>query len=366
MSFERAILDSLGTPLLAVDRSGRVRFANPAAAQFWKQQPERMTEFTVARLFGGDSTVAAQVQRALREETSCGIDQFLLDQGEGMPPLHLRVQIDPVLQPNQPAELALVAFWDETQRERETLADQEKHTMDSIALMVRRLAHELQNPLSGVKGATQLLSRHVKDNPDLQEYSTVILRELDRLERLVRSLLIQGGEPPLQRSLFNLHEMLDAVIWFHNNAGTGIAVNRDYDPSLPDLLGDRDRLHQVFLNLLQNAAEASPPGGTVTVRTRILGPWQGWESLPGRTGIHFLIEVEDEGTGVAEENLPRLFTPLFTTKKTGHGLGLAICYQIVRAHQGVIRYRPSRAGGAVFSVMLPLEEPQNRRSGPKP
>jgi two-component system nitrogen regulation sensor histidine kinase GlnL len=366
MAVERALLDSFSTPLLAIDRAGRVRLANPAAAQFWRQQPERMTEFTVARLFGAQSTVVAQLERTLREETTCAIDQVRFDQGEGLPPLYLRVQIDPVLQPNHPPELALIAFWDETQRERQTLADQEKRTMDSIALMVRRLAHELQNPLSGVKGATQLLSRHLKENPDLQEYSTVILRELDRLERLVRSLLIQGGEPPLQRGAFNLHELLDAVIWFHNNAGTGIAVTRDYDPSLPDLLGDRDRLHQVFLNLLRNAAEASPPGGVVTVRTRMLGPWQGWEALPGRTGIHFLVEVEDAGAGIAEEDLPKLFTPLFTTKKTGHGLGLAICYQIVRAHQGQLRYRTSPAGGAVFSVILPLEEPEIRRSGPKP
>jgi two-component system nitrogen regulation sensor histidine kinase GlnL len=322
-----------------------------------------MAEFTIAQLFGAGSIVATQLERALREETSCTIDQFRFTQGEGMPPLFLRIQIDPVIQSSAPADLALIAFWDETQRERQTLDDQEKRTMDSIGLMVRRLAHELQNPLSGVKGATQLLSRHLKDNPDLLEYATVILRELDRLERLVRSLLIQGGGPALQMSPFNLHELVDAVIWFHNNAGTGIAVHRDYDPSLPDLTADRDRLHQVFLNLLQNAAEASPPGGTVTVRTRILGPWQASEALPERAGVHFLIEVEDDGRGVAPDDIPKLFTPLFTTKKTGHGLGLSICYQIVRAHKGQIRYRASRSGGAVFSVLLPLEESQNKQSG---
>jgi two-component system, NtrC family, nitrogen regulation sensor histidine kinase GlnL len=363
MAVERAILESFSTPLLAADRGGRVRMANPAAAHFWKQQPERMTEFTVSQLFGAGSVVATQLERALREETSCTIDQFRFAQGEGLPPLFLRVQIDPVMESNTPADFALIAFWDETLRERQTLMDQERRTMDSIGLMVRRLAHELQNPLSGVKGATQLLSRHLKESPDLQEYSTVILRELDRLERLVRSLLVQGGVQPLQPTLFNLHELLDSVIWFHNNAGTGITVTRDYDPSLPDITADRDRLHQVFLNLLQNAAEASPPGSTVTVRTRILGPWHAWESLPERTGVHFLIEVEDEGVGVAPDDLPRLFTPLFTTKKTGHGLGLSICYQIVRAHKGLIRYRSSRSGGAVFSVLMPLDESQNRRVG---
>lgn len=362
MILEQAILESFTTPLLAADRTGRVSFANLAAAQFWKQQPARMTEFTVARLFGPRSLVATQLERAIREETSCIIDQFRLEQGEGMPPLFLRVQIDPVIQPNRPAEGALIAFWDETARERQALSDQEQRTMDAIGLMVRRLAHELQNPLSGVKGATQLLSRRAKDDPDLQEYAAVMLREMERLERLVRSLLIQGGGAPLQLAKFNLHELLDAVIWFHNNAGTGITVARDYDPSLPDITADRDRLHQVFLNLLQNAAEASPPQGTVTVRTRMLGPWQDAESLPERMGVHFLIEVEDEGTGVAPEDLPRLFTPLFTTKKSGHGLGLSICYQIIRAHKGHIRYRPNRSGGSVFGVLLPLEESQIRRS----
>lgn len=363
MAVERAILESFSTPLLAADREGRVRLANPAAAHFWKQQPERMTEFTVAQLFGTGSIVATQLERALKEETSCVIDQFHFPQGEGLPPLVLRIQIDPVVEANTPVDLALIAFWDETQRERQTMVDQERHTMDSIGLMVRRLAHELQNPLSGVKGATQLLSRHLKESPDLKEYATVILRELDRLERLVRSLLVQGGGQALQLTRFNLHELLDSVIWFHNNAGTGVTVTRDYDPSLPDITADRDRLHQVFLNLLQNAAEASPPNGVVAVRTRILGPWHAWESLPERTGVHFLIEVEDDGTGVAPDDLPRLFTPLFTTKKTGHGLGLSICYQIVRAHKGQIRYRASRSGGAVLSVLLPLDESQNRRTG---
>ncbi len=354
---EHEILASYSTPLLVADQEGKIHYANPAAGDFWHTSPERLGELSVGKLFGRTSAVTEQVRRTLREEMSFTIDGYSFSQGEGQPPLMLRVNVDPILTPNQPASLVLISFWDETTRQRLTDADQEKRVMDSIGLMVWRLAHELQNPLSGVKGATQLLFRRLSEQPELAEYATVILRELERLERLVRSLLSQGGEPQLQKSTFNLHEMLDGLIWFQSNAKPGRKIVRDYDPSLPDLHADRDRLHQVFLNLLQNAEESSPPGGQITVRTRSQGRWQEREGRQGRAGTWIVVEVEDQGPGVAAENLDNLFTPLFTTKKNGHGVGLSLCYQIMRAHGAQIRYRRAVHGGALFSVLLPLEEP---------
>jgi two-component system nitrogen regulation sensor histidine kinase GlnL len=253
-------------------------------------------------------------------------------------------------------EFALLSFWDQTTREQMATHEQEQRVMESISLMVQRLAHELQNPLSGVKGATQLLARKIREVPELNEYAGVILRELERMERLVRGLLSQGGDPPLTKAAFNVHELLDGLIWFQNNAQDHLTFRREYDPSLPDLLADRDRLHQVFLNLLQNAAEASPRNGTITVRTQMVGPWQERDLHQMPPGTYFLIEVEDQGPGVPRENIGRLFTPFLTTKKTGHGLGLSISYQIVRVHSGQIRYRTSPEGGAIFSVLLPMDD----------
>ena len=354
---EASILDSLfnslSVPLLAVDRNLRVAYSNPAAELFWRIRPGKLIRYELARLFGAHSIVIVHARRALDEELSTTINSYRFDQGPGMPPLILRVQIDPVQRYPQAVEWALLTFWDQTQHEHLENAHREAGAMDSIRLMLGRLAHELQNPLSGIKGATQLLARKTRETSELREYPVVILRELERLERLVGELLGHGEPPPLIISRFNLHELLDTVIWFERNSTNRVDFVRDYDPSLPEMQGDRDRLHQVFLNLIRNAVEASPDGGTVTVRTAMVGPWGNAQNLPEPTGTFFQVEVVDTGPGVSEAHHAKLFTPFFTTKKNGNGLGLSISQQIVRAHNGMLRYHPSAQGGAVFSVSLP-------------
>jgi two-component system nitrogen regulation sensor histidine kinase GlnL len=350
-----ALLESLTTPVLVVDRDGFIHYANPAAGQFWRIAPERLREFTLWKLFGIESRLSVNMQRAFDEEAPSTVDGYRFAQGEGLPPLSLHIQLDPVLIAGQPVERALLTFWDQTARVQRVAQEQEQRVMESISLMVQRLAHELQNPLSGVKGATQLLARKIRELPELSEYAAVMLKELERMERLVSGLLSGGGDLPLTKTAFNVHELLDGLIWFQKSAREGLVFRRDYDPSLPELVGDRDRLHQVFLNLLQNAAEASPPGAEVCVRTAMIGPWQEREPLALPPGTFFQIEIEDHGAGVPPEHVGRLFTPFLTTKRTGHGLGLSISYQIVRAHGGQIRYRTGADGGAIFAVLLPLE-----------
>ncbi|MCH8884707.1 MAG: CoA transferase, partial [SAR324 cluster bacterium] len=181
---ENTLLDSFTTPVLAVDREFRVQLANEAAGLFWRLRPEQLSGYVVSKLFGKDSAVLQHLTRAFEDEASTSINPCRFDQGRGLPPLNLRVQIDPVLVAHQPVEQALIVFWDQTQRESRESAAQEERLLDSIGSMVERLAHELQNPLSGIKGATQLLARKVTGFPELREYPEVILKELERLERL--------------------------------------------------------------------------------------------------------------------------------------------------------------------------------------
>ncbi len=354
---ENTLLDSFTTPVLAVDREFRVQLANEAAGLFWRLRPEQLSGYVVSKLFGKDSAVLQHLTRAFEEEASTSINPCRFDQGRGLPPLNLRVQIDPVLVAHQPVEQALIVFWDQTQRESRESAAQEERLLDSIGSMVERLAHELQNPLSGIKGATQLLARKVTGFPELREYPEVILKELERLERLVGRLAIRGDALALSKSSWNLHELLDTVIWFEQNSGEGPHFDRQYDPSLPDLYADRDRLHQVFLNLIHNAVEAGAPGQTVTIRTHMTGPWQDRDPLPEPRGTFYQIDVEDRGHGVSDAVRPNLFTPFFTTKKGGTGLGLSISHQIVRAHHGQLSYRPGEDAGSIFTVVLPREPP---------
>ena len=355
-SIAERIVHSLSMPVLVVDVDGGVLHGNPAAGQFWQIASHRLPRYTLQQLFGGESLVCINVERSMRDETSFTLDPYQFMLGKDLPPLILRVQIDPVVSLEGNNEGAVVTFWDQTHREHLAGREQSHRLMDSIGIMIQRLAHELYNPLSGIKGATQLLARRMKDLPEFGEYPAVILKELERMERLVKNLLLQGGGQPLNRGRFNMHELLDNVIWFQSNSvdSDGVTFVRDYDPSLPELFADKDKLHQVFLNLIQNAVEASPPDGAITVRTRTLGPWQEPEDKLDPARTYFQVEVEDRGKGVDEEMRGNLFTPFSTSKKSGTGLGLSISYQIVRAHQGILGFRPAAPTGAIFSVTLPM------------
>ena len=353
---EKTILESLTTPLLVVARDGEIRFGNAAASLFWRVPGERLITLALGDLFAGDGRVVTAVERAVAMEASSTIDDVKMERRGWEEPRMLRVQVDPVQDADQPGELALVAVWDETQRERIQAVSREAQLMHSMGLMIKGLAHELRNPLSGIKGATQLLARRLERVADQAEYPAVILKELERLERLIKSLLAYGDDPPLTRSLFNLHELLDEVLWFVANSEHQVDLVRDFDPSLPECSADRDRLHQVFLNLVRNAAQATPPGGRVILRTAISGPWSQAGALPVPGGIYFRVEVEDGGPGVPEENRERMFMPFFTTKTAGSGLGLSICRQIVWAHRGWLEYRPGKTSGSVFTVILPVGE----------
>ena len=352
------IFNSLNTPLLLANAEGKVVRANTPAANFWRLSAHRLVGYRLSRLFGEESPLPGWVVRTIRNEVSFTSEDLHFTHGED-PPALLRVQIDPLYPvPGQRPDAALVLFWDMTRYESLRTDVQQRRVMDVVSGLMRRFAHELRNPLGGMKGATQLLTRQFSHQPEVAEYGQVILKELERLERLLKNLHAQGMEAPLNLTRFNVHQLLDEVIWFERNAGGQVKFERVYDPSLPDMTADRDRIHQVLLNLVRNAVQASPPGGTVRLTTTQAGPWSDPELLPTQGGVYFRLEVADQGDGVPPESLPRLFTPFFTTKPGGSGLGLSISHQIARLQGGVLRYRRLEHG-SVFSLLLPLQEPPN-------
>lgn len=359
---DKAILDSLNTPVLVSDAEGRIRHGNAAAGRFWRVPPPALSKYTLALLFTGDERIGAAVLRAVTSEASSTIEPVLIPSETGRPPTVLRVQVNPMQSPAKPPSrqpgLAVLALSDETRREQIETANHEARMRQAMGLMLKGLAHELQNPLSGIKGATQLLLRKLGGTSSHSEYPEVILKELERLERLIKNLLAHGENPPLNLTDFNLHELLDEVLWFVSNSHAQLEMIRLYDPSLPDCRADRDRLHQVFLNLLRNAAEASPEGGILRIRTQIVGPWSGEIELPDPGRTYFQIDVEDQGTGISAEHREQLFTPFFTTKTSGTGLGLSISQQIIIAHKGWLRYGVINNQATVFTVFLPITESQ--------
>jgi len=224
----------------------------------------------------------------------------------------------------------------------------------ALGQMAAGVAHEVRNPLVGIRAAAQFLEGEPAFAAGLREYTGVIIREVDRLNAIVEDLLAFASPKPVQLAPCNLNQVLEEALALEAAAltGAGVHVARIYDPQLPPILGDPPRLHQVFLNLLRNAAEAMPGGGALTVRTR-------FERLSARLGgrAAAVAEVADEGAGIAPEQVPHLFNPFFTTKPEGTGLGLAISFRIVEDHGGAIEVETGAGRGATFAVILPLALP---------
>lgn len=218
--------------------------------------------------------------------------------------------------------------------------------------LIRGLAHEIKNPLGGLRGAAQLLEGELA-NPEHREYTQVIIREADRLQNLVNRLL--GPNRPPDKCALNIHEVVEHVRQLVTaELPPHLHILRDYDPSIPSVHGDREQLIQVLLNIVRNGMQAlqSRDGrGFITLRTRT----QRQVTIGAvRHRLAIRIDIEDDGPGVPAEMIDRIFYPMVTSRPEGSGLGLPIAHYLVRRHDGMIECR-SQPGETVFSIYLPLE-----------
>lgn len=241
---------------------------------------------------------------------------------------------------------------------------QRVQSLTHLGVLVAGLAHEIKNPLSGIRGAVQLLGAEVRDNTQADEYVQLVLREVDRLTRLLEKLLRLGTPGTFEPAAVNIHRVIEHVLALIGDeaARQGIHLVRDFDPSLPQVRGHSDSLVQVFLNLLQNSVQAltalpREAPRQIRVSTRME---TGFHVSPPREGARtrarlMTVEIEDSGPGIPEEAQVHVFSPLFTTKRAGTGLGLAISHRLVTDHGGAIRFE-SEPGRTVFRVSLPVWE----------
>lgn len=216
--------------------------------------------------------------------------------------------------------------------------------------MIRQLAHEIKNPLGGIRGAAQLLERQLSD-AELREYTDVVISETDRLAGLVDTLLGPGGPPNKQP--VNVHELLEYVVRIvEAEDQKQLTIRREYDPGLPEIDLDRDQMVQALLNLVRNAAAALDGQGTLTLRSRAATNFTIGDI---RHRVIATIEIEDDGPGIPPDMQDSVFYPLVTSKPDGTGLGLPAAQELLSRHGGMIEFE-SRPGRTVFMVRLPLEQ----------
>jgi two-component system, NtrC family, nitrogen regulation sensor histidine kinase GlnL len=336
----RATVDSLGDSVVVVGADGGVLHLNPAAEELFGRSRERAVDLPVRALPGG-TPLAAVADRARLAQESQSID-LPSPSGEG----HLAVEATPLLDGAACVGAVLVLH-------RPRSAEQ---ALDFEALAAG-LAHEIKNPLAGLQGSAELLAREAEGAA--REYAQVIAREAKRVDGLVRELLDLARPAALQTSAVGIHTVLgDVLVLARGLPGADrITFVERYDPSLPPILGDEEKLTQVILNLVRNAVEASADGDrpTILLETGVAG--LRLRSASGRTRPLARIAVLDNGAGVPETMLPRLFTPFATSKPHGTGLGLAISRRIVEAHGGRIEVRNRVGGGAEAAIYVPLDVP---------
>lgn len=221
--------------------------------------------------------------------------------------------------------------------------------------MIRQLAHEIKNPLGGIRGAAQLLDRQLGDE-ELHDYTRVIISETDRLAGLVDTLL--GPTGPTNKVPVNIHELLEYVVRLIDTEDhRRLVVRRDYDPGLPLIELDRDQIIQAFLNLVRNAAAALDGQGSITLRSRAVTNFTIGDL---RHRVIASIEIEDDGPGIPRELQDSVFYPLVTSRNDGTGLGLPAAQELVSRHGGLIEFE-SRPGRTVFYVRIPLDQKQASR-----
>jgi two-component system nitrogen regulation sensor histidine kinase GlnL len=243
----------------------------------------------------------------------------------------------------------LLEIADATQRQRITRENELISRLDSSRQMVRQLAHEIKNPLGGLRGAAQLLERELHEH--LREYTGVIISEADRLTALVDSMIGPARAP--QKALINVHELCEHVYrLLRSEARGGVLVERDYDPSLPSAEVDANQIIQALLNVGRNALLAIGERGRIIIRTRVAANVNIGAT---RHKLAASLQVEDNGPGVPPDIADTIFFPLVTGRANGTGLGLAVSQDLVTRHGGLIEFE-SKPGRTVFNILLPLPE----------
>lgn len=351
MSGSYAGLELLATAVLVLDERFRVRYANPAAENLLAVAVRNLQGQQFPRLFAE----RAALEKLLRDALDARWDaaqQSLHYERPGAEPLPLACVVARTDAPDTPLVAELRPIGEQLRVERaERLMDQQVASRE----LIRNLAHEIRNPLGGLRGSAQLLELEL-ERAELREYTQVIIGESDRLQALLDRLLTPHRAP--QPARLNIHEALERVrSLVLAEFAEGVAVICNYDPSVPDLVGDREQLIQALLNVVRNAAQAltaqaSPaePCGSIMLRTRIAR-----QITIGRQRHKLALELQviDDGPGVPEEIRDRIFNPLVSGREGGSGLGLSLAQTYVQYHGGMIECE-SRPGRTVFRILLPL------------
>jgi two-component system nitrogen regulation sensor histidine kinase GlnL len=349
-----ALLNALPHPVLMIGEENRIAAVNVAAETFFQASATVLCRQKLDDLVAFGSPLLALVEQVRRDGST--VNEYGVDLGSPQIGTQRLVDIHAGPLPESPGQMLLML----QQRTMAQMIERQLTHRDAartVSGMAAVLAHEIKNPLSGIRGAAQLLESALSDSE--RALTQLICAESDRICNLVDRMEVFGDERPLAREPVNIHEVLDHVRQIAvNGFAKHIKITENYDPSLPAVPGNRNKLIQAFLNLVKNAAEAigeDRSDGQIVLSTAFRPGVR--LSVPGssaRVGLPLLISIEDNGPGVPEDLRQHLFDPFVTTKQSGTGLGLALVAKIIGDHGGIIECK-SNGRSTSFQALMPMQ-----------
>ncbi len=337
-------LEHLATAVVLLDRDYRVRYVNPMAENLFKFSARQVVGLPLPQAFLDADILSRTIDFAQTHHTCFTEHEITLPDSNGN-----ALSVSCTVTPLEMDDVALLLEFHQIDKQLK-IAREERMLLQqqSNRELLRNLAHEIKNPLGGLRGAAQLLE-HELPRANLREYTQVIIKEADRLQSLMERLLTPHQLPQLQQ--VNIHEVLERVRSLTlAETPRGITMRRDYDTSLPDLLADPEQLIQAVLNIVRNAVQAMHGKGEIILRTRIA---RQVTVVKKRYRLAVMVQIIDNGPGIPEAIRERIFYPLVSGREGGSGMGLTLTQTLINQHQGTIEC-DSEPGRTCFTLLLPI------------
>ncbi len=338
-----AIINSLKEIIILFDKNTKITYINKSGEELFRKSSKDIIGKKFLHIFSGEKTISPLIKKTIHEGRSFRGRSVSLNIEH---PINTDFSLSPYFIQDG-IEGAILSI-----SENINITDREDYDydFDSAVYLLGTIAHEIKNPLGGIKGAAQLM-RDNTQRESIDEHINLIIRETDRLNSILQDYLTICKKPSFHP--VNIHEVMEKALAIMNIQirDAGITVRRMYDPSLPQIDGDEAKLLQVFLNIIKNAVESMKKGGRIEITT---SPSKESFLDHGKIKRWVLISIKDSGKGIPEEDIKKIFLPFYTKKKSGTGIGLALSKKVIKDHGGFIKVKSQINKGTVFHLYMPF------------
>jgi len=356
-NFYRNIFASLVDGILIISTDLRVTKVNQAAEEIFQRSRSSFEGESLSKLFPDQPNIIKKARQSITEGISFHHVEGIGSHKSNSERFTVNLTFSPLIKDDFEITAGAILIQDTSLLKELQENSQQTEYLSTLSTLTAGMAHEIRNPLSGIRGSAQLLLKDLKNNGQ-REYMEIVIEEVDRINRLVKKMMDLTRPALNDFKPTNIHQVLEEILILEKGTlemkeGAFVQV---YDPSIPTIKANKDELKQVFLNLVKNAVEASPKGGRVRISTQYNTDYTFRKKQDTLSPHNIVVKITDSGLGMTKTTMKKLFTPFFTTKKRGTGLGMTVSLKIVENHHGKIKVTSEKNIGTAIQVFLPVNK----------